>query len=143
MDLLGESLLLGRGYHVFATVFSLPLNWPKLYETRTFLTRTIRSNRRLPATIKDANVNSETTHFMKKGDHLLAAHKRSNSRRPDRLLSTAISADCSEGVPQIIRAYNSSTGEVDGADMQLSFYSNTRKSLKVWKKMAFHIFQRM
>lgn len=143
MDLLRESLLLGRGYHVFATVFSLPLNWPKLYETRTFLTRTIRSNRRLPATIKDANVDSETTHFMKKGDHLLAAHKRSNSRRPDRLLSTAISADSSEGVPQIIRAYNSSTGEVDGADMQLSFYSNTRKSLKVWKKMAFHILQRM
>lgn len=68
------------------------------------------------------------------GDHLLAAHKRSNSRRPDRLLSTAISADSSEGVPQIIRAYNSSMGEVDGADMQLSFYSNTRKSLKVWKK---------
>lgn len=33
MDLLRESLLLGRGYHVFPTVFSLPLNWPKLYET--------------------------------------------------------------------------------------------------------------
>lgn len=30
MDLLRESFLLGRGYHVFATVFSLPLNWPKL-----------------------------------------------------------------------------------------------------------------
>lgn len=27
--------------------------------------------------------------------------------------------------------------------MQFSFYSNMRKSLKVWKKMAFHILQRM
>lgn len=34
-------------------------------------------------------------------------------------------------------------GGVDGADMQLSFYSNIRKSLKVWEKMAFHIFQRI
>lgn len=33
MNLLRESSLLGRGYHVFATVFSLPLNWPKFYET--------------------------------------------------------------------------------------------------------------
>lgn len=109
----------------------------------TFLTGTIRSNRRLPTTIKDANVDSGTTHFMRQGDHLLAAHKRSNSRRPVCLISTAISADSSEGVPKIIKAYNSSMSGVDGADMQLSFYSNTRKSLKVWKKMAFHIFQRM
>lgn len=86
MDLLRESLLLGRGYHVFATVFFSSIELAKaLRNHRTFLTRTIRSNRRLPATIKDANVDSETTHFMKKGDHLLAAHKRSNSRRPDRL----------------------------------------------------------
>lgn len=62
---------------------------------------------------------------MRQGDHLLAAHKRYNSRCPVRLLSTAISADSSEGLPQIIRAYNSSMGGVDGADMQLSFYSNT------------------
>lgn len=109
----------------------------------TFLTGTIRSNRRLPTTIKDANVDSGTTHFMRQGDHLLAAHKRSNSRRPVCLISTAISADSSEGVPKIIKAYNSSMSGVDGADMQLSFYSNTRRSLKVWKKMAFHIFQRM
>lgn len=107
----------------------------------TFLTGTIRSNRRLPATIKDANVDSGTSHFMQ--HILLAAHKGSNSRRPVRLLSTAIFADSSEGVPQIIKAYNSSMGGVDGADMQISFYSNTRKSLKVWKKMAFHILQRM
>lgn len=33
-----------------------------------------------------------------------------------------------------IKAYNSSLVGFDGADMQLSFYSNTRKSLKVWKK---------
>lgn len=101
------------------------------------------SNRRLPAMIKDAIVDSGTTHFMRQGDHLLAAHQRYNSRRHVRLLSTAISADSSEGVLQIIRAYNSSMDGVDGANMQLSFYSNTRKSLKVWEKMAFHIFQRI
>lgn len=131
-----ESSLLGRGYHVFCDRFSLSLNWPKLYELnqRTFLTGTIRSNRRLPATIKDANVDSGTTHFMWQDDHLLAAHNGSNSRRPVRLFSTAISADSSEGMPQIIKPYNSSMDGVDDADMQLSFYSNTRKSLKVWKK---------
>lgn len=144
MDLLRESSLLGRGYHVFCDSFFTSIELAKaLRNHRTFLTGTIRSNRRLPATIKDANVDPGTTYFMRQGDHLLAAHKGSNSRHPVRLLSTAISADSSEGVPQIIKAYNNNMGGVDGADMQLSFYSNTRKSLKVWKKMAFHILQRM
>lgn len=139
-----ESSLFCRGYHVFCDSFFTSIELAKaLRNHKNFLTGTIKSNRRLPATIKDANVDSETTHFMRQGDHLLAAHKRSNSRRPVRLLSTAISAASSGGVPQIIKAYNSSMGGVHGADMQLSFYSNTRKSLKVWTKMAFHIFQRM
>lgn len=106
MYLLRESPHLGRGYHVFCDRFFTSIELAKaLRNHRTFLTGTIRSNRRLPATIKDANVDHGTTYFMRQGDHL-AAHKGSNSRRPVRLLSTAISADSSEGVPQIIKAYN-------------------------------------
>lgn len=67
----------------------------------TFLTGTIRLNRRLPATIKDANVAPGTTNFMRQGYHLFAAQKGSNSRRPVRLLFTSIYANSSEGVPQI------------------------------------------
>lgn len=67
----------------------------------TFLTGTIRLNRRLPATIKVANIAPGTTNFMRQGYHLFAAQKGSNSRRPVRLLSTSIYADSSEGVPQI------------------------------------------
>lgn len=67
----------------------------------SFLTCTIRLNRRLPATIKDAIVDPGTTNFMRHGNHLFAAQKGSNSRRPVRQLSTSIYADSSEGVPQI------------------------------------------
>lgn len=89
-------------YHVFCDSFLTSIELAKaLRNKRTFFTDTIMSNRRLPATIKDAKVDPVTTYFMRQSDHLLAALKGSNSRCPVRLLSTctAISADSSEGVP--------------------------------------------
>lgn len=144
LDLLRESELLGRGYHVFCDNFFTSVELAKaLLRMGTFLTGTIRSNRRIPSTIKEANVLPGNTIFMRQGRILLAAHKGMERKRPVRLLSTAIPSDLSRGVPAIVSAYNKNMGGVDGADMQFSFYSNMRKSLKVWKKMAFHILQRM
>lgn len=100
--LFGKSSFLCRVYHVFCDSFLTSIELAKaLRNKRTFFTDTIKSNRRLPATIKDANVDPVTTYFMRQTYHLLAALKGSNSRCPVRLLSTctAISADSSEGVP--------------------------------------------
>jgi hypothetical protein len=61
------------------------------------------------------------------------------SKRPVRLISTAISADTSRGVPEVVEKYNKSMGSVNGADMIMSYNSNNRKSLKVWKNgVSYH-----
>lgn len=70
-------------------------------------------------------------------------YRGERSRRPVRLIYTAISADICRGVPEIVKKYNKNVGGVDGADMLMSYYSNNRKSVKVWEKMAFHFIQRM
>jgi hypothetical protein len=144
MDLMRESHLLNKGYHVYCDSFFTSLDLAKkLLDKGTRLTGTLRGNRRLPRSIKEATVHPGTNIYMRQGETLLTAHRGEFSRRPVRLLSTGISADTRQGVPEVVKRYNKNMGGVDGADMVFSFYSNNRKSLKVWKKMAFHIIQRM
>jgi hypothetical protein len=144
MSLLRESSLFNKGFHVYCDSFFSSIDLARKLRNRgTYFTGTIRANRRLPQTIKDATVNPGTAVYMRQGDISLTAFRGERSKRPIRLISTAISADTNTGIPEVVKKYNKNMGGVDGADMIMSYYSNNRKSLKVWKKMAFHIIQRV
>lgn len=75
-------------------------------------------------------------------DHLLAAHKGSNSRRPVRLFSTAISADSSEGVPQN-QSIQQQHGWIRWYRYATIILQQHKKIIEGVEKMAFHIFQRI
>lgn len=45
--------------------------------------------------------------------------------------------------PKMIRHYNAFMGGVDSADQMLYCYLDERRTLRYWKKVAFHIFSRM
>lgn len=69
---------------------------------------------------------------------LVCACKNEGKTKIVRLLSTKSKASQSR-LPNIINHYNKNMGGVDEADMLMSFYSADRKTIKVWKKIAFHI----
>jgi len=59
------------------------------------------------------------------------------------MLTTYCPVGETNGKPTAISVYNSFMGGVDLHDMMLSFYSDERKTVKVWKKMAMNIVRRM
>ncbi|XP_053408986.1 piggyBac transposable element-derived protein 4-like [Mercenaria mercenaria] len=147
LDLLSNCNLLNKGYHVVVDGFFCSIDLAKrLLQVGTYVTGTLRANRPMPITIKNARLDSGETIYMRQGEILITAYRPANRARakPVRLLSTAIAArDIHDRCPAIVHTYNHYMGGVDGADMLLSFYNGQRKTIKVWKKMAFNIIQRM
>ncbi|XP_069104900.1 piggyBac transposable element-derived protein 4-like [Argopecten irradians] len=145
LDLLHRSNLLEKGYHVVCDSFFCCVDLAKrLLEQGTYLTGTLRSNRKMPVLIKDAPVGPGETVYMRQGNVLTAAYKNQrNGKKAVRLLSTLATADRRHGMPDIVKSYNKNMGGVDEADMLMSFYSNNRKSVRVWKKMVIHIISRV
>lgn len=107
-------------------------------------TGTIRKNRPMPITIKNANLDTNSTIYMRAGRILCMAHRGETAKKPVRLLSTLLTAgNLQNGKPRIVTAYNRNMGAVDLDDARLSVYDGERKTYKVWKKMIIHLFQRM
>ncbi|MES9880152.1 MAG: hypothetical protein ABW185_04645 [Sedimenticola sp.] len=145
MDMLQRCDLLRKSYHVVCDNFFASIDLAKkLLQNGTYMTGTIRKTRPMPPSIKLADVAPGTARYMRQGKMLMAAYRTDRpGRKPVRLLSTLCHADTNQGKPAIVKTYNKHMGGVDEADMLLSFYDGKRKSIKVWKKMALHIFQRM
>lgn len=45
-------------------------------------------------------------------------------------------------VPEAVQLYNKGMGGVDVADQMIDYYSAERKTVKMWKKIVFHLLDR-
>ncbi|CAG2214196.1 unnamed protein product [Mytilus edulis] len=128
-SLLNVSCLFDKGYHVFCDSFFSSLSLAsELLLNRTFMTGTLRSNRPMPQRIKTQNY---------------VRMNIQNKRKPVRLVSTFCKARVSpRGKPTAIESYSKNMGGVDRNDMFTAFYNDERKTVKMWKKIMFNLFQR-
>lgn len=144
LDLMRRSNLLNKGYHIICDSFFCSLDLAKrLLNLNTYITGTLRANRQMPLTIKNANIDVNETVYVRQGNILATAYKGRNGRKPVRMLSTYAHAASLNGKPAIIELYNKNMGGVDGADQLIHFYNDNRKSIKVWKKLAINLIHRM
>ena len=157
MKLLKMGNYICKGYHVFMDNFfmSVPLA-EDLYKLSTYVTGTIRRNRKfLPQAFQNKFEVGEKKYF-RKGPILAAAFREKKSQRlPVLLLSTHSKAEDTQSVrvrhgkqkhvikPSIVQSYNDFMGGVDASDAMLYSYLDERRTVKYWKKIAFNIFSRM
>ena len=143
LNLLRKANLLNKYYHVYCDSFCTSLKLgTELLGLNTYLTGTLRRDRPMPQRIKDNNILPNECVYMRKRD-LLAFVYKDNDKKPVRLLSTFHAAKQSHtGKPKCIVKYNKYMGRVDLNDMLTGFYADNRKSVKVWKKVIFNMFQR-
>lgn len=136
--------LLNKWYHIFCDSFFTSVSLVKqLLDVRTYLTGTIRSNRKMPMMIKNATLARDESLFARQGDILACAYREREKRKIVRLLSSYHKAGVTDNKPTLISSYNTFMGGVDLNDMLTSFYEDGRKTTKLWKKIAFNLIHRM
>ncbi|UYV60237.1 hypothetical protein LAZ67_1000515 [Cordylochernes scorpioides] len=151
MNLLQESSLLGKGYHLITDNFFTSINLAKdLLDSHTYLTGTIRTNRKgLPKTLTSAKLGVDDSLYMVNNNLLALAYKEKKSKPPVKFLSTF--CDASSGkkkvsdqrdYPQMKICYDSYMGGVDLNDQMLYTYMDERKGRKFYRKVILNIFHR-
>ncbi|CAK9832660.1 PiggyBac transposable element-derived protein 4 [Anthophora retusa] len=146
-----------KGYHVTVDNFftSIPLA-RSLYEKNTFLSGTIRSNRKhIPSQLKRKLEVGEYK-YLRNREMLLLAYKEKKSQRKNvLLLSTHGTAANKTSLirrrnqemevekPALVHVYNKYMGGIDVSDMMVYSYLDERRTVKYWKKVVFSIFARM
>ncbi|UYV68288.1 hypothetical protein LAZ67_5003704 [Cordylochernes scorpioides] len=151
MNLLQESSLLGKGYHLITDNFFTSINLAKdLLDSHTYLTGTIRTNRKgLPKTLTSAKLGVDESLYMVNNNLLALAYKEKKSKPPVKFLSTF--CDASSGkkkvsdqrdYPQMKICYDSYMGGVDLNDQMLYTYMDERKGRKFYRKVILNIFHR-
>ncbi|PNF29783.1 hypothetical protein B7P43_G10690 [Cryptotermes secundus] len=143
-----------KGYHIFMDNFfmSIPLA-KELYKLQTFITGTIRRNRKwLPAAFGNKFQVGQTQYFCSGPILSVGYHEKNSQRFPVLLLSTHGQATEREysrvcrgnqktvKTPQIIQSYNKFMGGIDTSDMMLYSNIDERRTIKYWKKVCFNIF---
>ena len=141
--LLSAANLLNKLHHVYCDSFFASIQLASdLFQRNTYLTGTLRKNRPMPALIKNANMAPNDTVYMRKRDILTMAY-RDGVKKPVRIVSTYHSAKLTrQGKPKCVTKYNKYLGGVDLNDMLTSFYSDNIKTVKLWKRIVFNLFQR-
>ena len=159
VKLLAMANLLRKGYHVFCDNFFTSVQLARdLFAKHTYITGTIRRNRKgLPNGIKGKLRSGEKSYF-RKGPMLAVAYRQKKSqKKPVLLLSTKSQATQTEvevrergtraptlvHKPDIVLDYNKFMGGVDQSDMMLYAYLDERRTIKYWKKVTFTIISRM
>ncbi|UYV73898.1 ZKSCAN1 [Cordylochernes scorpioides] len=150
MNLLQESRLLGKGYHLITDNFFTSINLAKdLLDSHTYLTGTIRINRKgLPKTLTSAKLGVEESLYMVNNNLLALAHKEKKSKPPVKFLSTFCDASSGKKVsdqrdyPQMKICYDSYMGGVDLNDQMLYTYMDEGKGRKFYRKVILNIFHR-
>lgn len=153
--LLTSCNLLRKGYHIFMDNYFTNIPLAKyLYNLKTFITGTIRKNRKfLPKFILSRYGIGEKK-YGRNGPLLCAGFReKMSSKNPVLLLSSYYEAidemlpkrkrDNEIPKPFIVREYNAYMGGVDVSDMMLYSYLDERKTIKVWKKVVFYIIGKM
>lgn len=125
-----------------------------LLSKNTYVTGTIRFNRGVPKELTETQLERFQACFVRKGDILVVRYK---DKRDVYLLSTKLTAGFTEKSryqskvsatvsiqkPLAIEHYNLNMGAVDAVDQDLEPYNCTRKSYTWFKKIGFHMVQRM
>ncbi|UYV63933.1 hypothetical protein LAZ67_2006053 [Cordylochernes scorpioides] len=150
MNLFQESSLLGKGYHLITDNFFTSINLAKdLLDSHTFLTGTIRTNRKgLPKTLTSAKLGVDESLYMVNNNLLALAYKEKKSKPPVKFLSTFCDASSGKKVsdqrdyPQMKICYDSYMGGVDLIDQMLYTYMDERKGRKFYRKVILNIFHR-
>lgn len=150
---------LNKGYHLFVDNFytSIPLA-RYLYDVGTYITGTIRMNRKLlPKEIKQ-KFDVGQTKFFKNGPLLLCGHRDKKSQKNQVLLLSTKAQNTTTEVerrvrhqtepeiikkPDVILQYNKFMGGVDVSDMMIYAYLDERRTIKYWKKVVFNVMSRM
>lgn len=154
--LLSMGNYLNKGYHLFTDNFYTSVELARfLYQKTTYLTGTIRRNRKLvPKEAKTVPVN-EPKYFTNDPVLMCSFREKKSKKNPVILISTCsdtanVSVTKKRGnyesiknKPSMIHTYNQFMGGVDESDKMLYTYLDERKTLKFWKKVVFAVFGRM
>ncbi|XP_049797585.1 piggyBac transposable element-derived protein 4-like [Schistocerca nitens] len=124
----------------------------KLYSVCTYLTGTIRRNRKfLPCGLLLKYAVGQLKFFKKSFILLCGFRQKKSQRNPVLLVSTSSSARSSETTirnrqsakkPDVILEYNKYMGGIDSSDMMAYCYLDER-TVKMWKKVVFSIIARL
>lgn len=147
---------LNKGYHLFTDNFYTSVELARsLYQKSTYLTGTIRRNRKLvPKEAKTVPVN-EPKYFTNDPVLMCSFRDKKSKNNPVILISTCsdtlnVSVTKKRGnyesiknKPSMIHQYNQFMGGVDESDKMLYTYLDERRTLKFWKKVVFAVFGRM
>ncbi|XP_068085866.1 piggyBac transposable element-derived protein 4-like, partial [Anabrus simplex] len=146
-----------KGFHVYADNYftSIPLA-KHLYSLGTFITGTIRRNRKgLPDAVKKP-FKLVCNKYFRQGPILLVGSKQKKSQKNQVVVistrgaaiesevpATARNINQPKRKPNVILDYNRYMGGIDTNDMMVYFYLDERRTLKFWKNVAFNIILRM
>ncbi|XP_043488988.1 piggyBac transposable element-derived protein 4-like [Polistes fuscatus] len=146
-----------KGYHITVDNFSTSIALARsLFEKNTFLSGTIRSNRKhIPSQLKSKLEVGEYKYQRNREILLLAYREKKSQKKNILLLSTHGTAANKTTVirrrnqerevqkPALIHDYNKYMGGIDVSDMMIYSYLDERRTVKYWKKVVFSIFARM
>lgn len=146
-----------KGYHVVADNFFTSISLARsLFEKQTYLTGTIRSNRKYIPLFMKQKLQEGASKYARNNEILLLAYREKKSQKKNvLLLSTYEKAQNKTTTirkrneqtqverPAIVSEYNKHMGGVDTSDMMLYSYLDERRTLKYWKKVVFSILSRM
>ena len=144
-ELLTATKLLNKGYHLYTDNFyTKPALAEFLWEKKTLLTGTVRSNSKNLPENKCSRLAVGTSKFWRKGEMLCVSFREKKSQtKPVLLLSTAHNAEVEEKVirnktkikPTAIFHYNTFMGGVDLSDKQIYHHAAERSTRRYWKKI--------
>ena len=144
-ELLMATQLLNKGYHLYTDNFyTKPALAEFLWEKKTLLTGTVRSNSKNLPENKCTRLAVGESKFWRKGEMLCVSFREKRSQtKPVLLLSTAHNAEVDEKVirnktkvkPTAIFHYNSFMGGVDLSDKQIYHHAAERSTRRYWKKI--------
>ncbi|XP_026482231.1 piggyBac transposable element-derived protein 4-like [Ctenocephalides felis] len=155
--LLNMSNYFMKGYHVVADNFftSIPLA-RALFERGTYLTGTIRSNRKYIPSFMKTKLQEGASKYARNNEVLLLAYREKKSQKKNVLLMSTFekaqnktttirkrNAQIQVEKPAIVAEYNKHMGGVDTSEMMLYSYLDERRAIKYWKIVVFSIFSRM
>lgn len=148
--LMRESMLLGKGYHLYTDNFyTKPALAEYLWTERTMLTGTIRGNSKgFSKTLSAKKLAIGEAIFERKDQMLAVAFREKKSqRKPVLLLSTGHFASTQTKEirgkivtkPTMILDYNKHMGGVDLSDKKIYHFAAQRSTRRYWKKIFFNL----
>ncbi|XP_026667264.1 piggyBac transposable element-derived protein 4-like isoform X1 [Ceratina calcarata] len=156
-NLLSMSNYFIKGYHITVDNFFTSIALARsLFEKNTFLSGTIRSNRKhIPSQLKSKLEVGEYK-YQRNREILLLAYREKKSQKKNVLLLSTHGTAANKTIvirrrnqerevqkPALIHDYNKYMGGIDVSDMMIYSYLDERRTVKYWKKVVFSIFARM